>query len=79
MKSGMMIMFAIGFLSIACIWNLGVIISKKIDPLAQQIFILDHCTSKEVVPIKGQLMHNLILQYYQNKDKCKCDSAKGAK
>jgi len=44
---------------------------KSTDPLAQQIFVLDNAKSPEVIKIKGELMRDLIRNYYYHQDSLK--------
>ena len=41
---------------------------KAVDPLAQQIAVLDNARSPEVVKIKGELMRDLVKAYYSRSD-----------
>jgi hypothetical protein len=44
---------------------------KNVDPLAQQIMVLDRTHSSEITQIKGELMRDLIRNYYNKKDSTK--------
>jgi hypothetical protein len=37
---------------------------KAVDPLAQQIIVLDQVKSPEIVKVKGELVRDLIKHYY---------------
>jgi len=41
---------------------------KAIDPLAQQMAVLDNAKSPEIVKIKGELMRDLVHSYYAHSD-----------
>ena len=40
---------------------------NNVDPLAQQIYIIDHSKSPEIIKIKGEVMRDLIKNYYLNR------------
>jgi hypothetical protein len=44
---------------------------KAVDPLAQQIMVLDQTKSPEIVKIKGELVRDLVKNYYNHQDSIK--------
>ena len=73
MIRGTVVTFVICVMLGVFLFMIGGLIIKKADPLAQQISVLDHCAAKDVIPIKGELMRDLIVSYYKNKERCKCE------